>query len=77
VSGTHLGPATNFSPSFFNYSYTFKDFNPCLVHPVALAINKKNEPPLFANTVANKGGSFFLFKDLLMWGALSEEKSDP
>jgi hypothetical protein len=22
--------------------------NPCLVHPVALAINKKNEPPLFA-----------------------------
>jgi hypothetical protein len=25
-----------------------KCFNPCLVHPVALAINKKNEPPLFA-----------------------------
>jgi hypothetical protein len=23
-------------------------YNPCLVHPVALAINKKNEPPLFA-----------------------------
>jgi hypothetical protein len=22
--------------------------NPCLVHPVALAINKKNETPLFA-----------------------------
>jgi hypothetical protein len=24
------------------------DLNPCLVHPVALAINKKNETPLFA-----------------------------
>jgi hypothetical protein len=23
-------------------------FNPCLMHPVALAINKKNETPLFA-----------------------------
>jgi hypothetical protein len=22
VSGTHLGPATNFSPSLFNYFYT-------------------------------------------------------
>jgi hypothetical protein len=22
--------------------------NPCLVHPVALAINRKNETPLFA-----------------------------
>jgi hypothetical protein len=27
---------------------TNKYLNPCLVHPVALAINKKNEPPLFA-----------------------------
>jgi hypothetical protein len=25
-----------------------KYLNPCLVHPVALAINKKNETPLFA-----------------------------
>jgi hypothetical protein len=27
--------------------YKVEYLNPCLVHPVALDINKKNEPPLF------------------------------
>jgi hypothetical protein len=40
--------------------------NPCLVHPVALVINKKNEIPLFANTVVNKGVSFFLLLQHLL-----------
>jgi hypothetical protein len=49
--------ASNYMSNMFN-----KDIlNPCLVHPVALAINKKNEPPLFA-TVFVAYSHYYMFR---------------